>query len=500
MATSDAVATAAGAASPNVRLRTAKGRWVITAAVLGTGIAFLDSTVVNAALPAISEDLGTGLSGIQWVITAYLLTLGSLLVVGGSLGDLFGRRRMFVTGLGAFAVTSLLCGLAPTSTLLIVARLLQGASAALLVPGSLAMISATFHPDDRARAIGVWSGLGGIATAAGPFLGGWLIDSVSWRLVFVVNLPLCVAAITIALRHVPETRDDEADRKVDWPGAISLTVALAGVVYTLIEAPSQGLSGLPAVAAIVGLVAATVFAVVETHTAHPMVPFSMFRSRQFAGANVVTLFVYAALGATTFLLVVHLQQDLGYSAMEAGAALLPITALMLTCSAPSAGLAQRIGPRPQMTAGPIVIGAGLLVLGQVSPGDSYAAAVLPGVLILGCGLTLTVAPLTASVLASIEVQRAGVGSAINNAVARIAGLLAVAVIPAAAGITALGSELSSHFDVALTITAVLSMIGGFIAFATIRRVVPVETVARATPLEPCENACVLKAPVGVGSR
>jgi EmrB/QacA subfamily drug resistance transporter len=470
-----------------VRLSTAKGRWIVAAAVLGTGVAFLDSTVVNAALPAIAKDLGAELSGLQWVITAYLLTLGSLLVLGGSLGDVFGRRRIFVIGLAGFAATSLLCGAAPTSALLIGARLLQGVAAAMLVPGSLAMISASFHPDDRARAIGAWSGLGGIATAAGPFLGGWLIDSVSWRLVFFINLPLSAAAIAIALRHVPETRDDDAPRRVDVPGALTLTLALAGAVYTLIEAPAQGFAGLPMVAAILAVIAAVTFFVVEHRSEHPMVPLDVFRSRQFTGANIVTLFVYAALGATTFLLVVHLQQDLGYSALEAGAALLPITALMLAFSARSAGLAQRLGPRPQMTAGPLVIAVGLFLMGRIGPGDTYVGGVLPSVLVLGSGLTLTVAPLTAAVLAAIDVHHAGVGSAINNAVARIAGLLAVAVIPAAAGITALGDDLSDHFDVALTITAVLSAIGGLVAFLTIRRVVPVERLSRASIHEPCDH-------------
>jgi len=469
----------------SIRLKTATGRWIVAAAVLGSGVAFLDSTVVNAALPAISKDLGADLAALQWVITAYLLTLGSLLVLGGSLGDLFGRRKVFVLGLAGFAVTSVLSGAAPTSGFLIVARLLQGAAAALLVPGSLAMISASFHPDDRARAIGAWSGLGGIATALGPFLGGWLIDSVSWRLVFFINLPLAAAAMAIAIRHVPETRDDSAVRRVDVPGAVSLTLALAGVVYALIETPGRGFGGLPAIAAVVGVASGIVFFVVERRSTHPMVPLVVFRSRQFSGANLVTLFVYAALGATTFLLVVHLQQDLGYSALEAGASLLPLTVLMLLFSTKSAALAQRIGPRTQMTVGPLVIAVGLVLMGRVAPGDHYASTVLPAVLVLGCGLVTTVAPLTASVLAAIDVHRVGVGSAINNAVARVAGLLAVAVLPAAAGITSLGSDLDSQFGLAMHITAVLAAIGGVVGFVTIRRIVPVATVPRSNANEPC---------------
>jgi EmrB/QacA subfamily drug resistance transporter len=477
-------------AGPGVRLGTPTGWWIVIAAVLGSGVAFLDSTVVNAALPAIADDLDASLAQLQWVITAYLLTLGSLLVLGGSLGDLYGRRRLFVIGLIGFAGTSALCGAAPTAQLLILARLLQGVAAALLVPSSLAMISASFHPLDRARAIGLWSGLGGITTALGPFLGGWLIDGLSWRLVFFINLPLAAAAVAIALRHVPETRDEQAVRRIDVPGAVTLTLALAGTVYALIEAPARGFAGLPAVAAVVGAVAFVAFVVVEHRAAHPMVPLTVFRSRQFSGANVVTLFVYAALGATTFLLVVHLQEDLGYSALEAGASLLPITAMMLAFSARSAGFAQRVGPRGPMTAGPLLIACGLLLMTRIEPGGSYVGVVLPAVLVLGSGLTLTVAPLTATVLAAIEVHRAGVGSAINNAVARIASLLAVAVLPAAAGITALDEDLGPQFATAMTITATLAAVGGVVSFLTIRQVVPVEPTPQSMVQEPCLPPCV----------
>jgi EmrB/QacA subfamily drug resistance transporter len=488
-----------GDAGPAIRLGTPTARWIIAAAVLGSGVAFLDSTVVNAALPAISDDLHAGLADLQWVITSYLLTLGSLLVLGGSLGDLFGRKRVFILGLAGFAATSALCGLAPSSGWLIVARLLQGASAALLVPGSLAMISASFHPDDRARAIGAWSGFGGIATAFGPFLGGWLIDDVSWRLVFFINLPAAAAAMIIAARHVPETRDEDAIRRVDVPGAVTLALALAGAVYALIETPSQGFAGRPAAAALISVVALVTFILTERHSSHPMVPIGVFRSRQFSGANIVTLFVYGALGATTFLLVVHLQENLGYSALEAGASLLPITALMLAFSARSGGLAQRIGPRLPMTAGPLVIAAGLLMMGRIEPGDRYVEVVLPAVVVLGCGLVLTVAPLTATVLAAIDVHHAGIGSAINNSVARIAGLLAVAVLPAAAGITSLGRDLDQQFPVAMDITATLSALGGIVAFATIRRAAPVTLVARASVNEPCDHPCVREA-VTTGAR
>ena len=470
-----------------VRLGTAKGRWIIAAAVLGSGVAFLDSTAVNAALPSIGQDLDATLAQLQWVVTAYLLTLGSLLVLGGSLGDIYGRRRLFGLGLAGFAATSALCGAAPTIELLIVARLLQGVAAAMLVPGSLAMISASFHPDDRPRAIGTWSGLAAIATALGPFVGGWLIDAVSWRLVFLINLPLSATGIAIALRHVPETRGDATARRVDVPGAVSLTLALAGAVYALIEGPVQGFAGPPAAAAGLAIVAFATFLVAERRSSQPMVPLVVFGSRQFSGANLVTLLVYAAMAATTFLLVVHLQQDLGYSALESGAALLPITALMLTFSASAAGLAQRIGPRLPMTLGPLLISCGLLLMGRIGPGDSYVSSVLPAVLVMGCGLTMTVAPLTAAVLAAIDVHRAGIGSAINNAVARIGALLAVAVLPAAAGVSNLAQDLAPQFATAMTITASLAAVGGLVAFTTIRRVVPVEPIARPLVEEPCDH-------------
>jgi EmrB/QacA subfamily drug resistance transporter len=449
--------------------------------VLGSGVAFLDATVVNTALPAIAADLDTSLAELQWVLTAYLLTLGSLLVLGGSLGDLFGRRRVFVIGLAGFALTSLLCAAAPSPALLVGARLLQGVAAALLVPASLAMITASFHPIDRARAIGRWSGLGAVTTALGPFVGGWLIDAFTWRLVFLVNLPLSAAGIAIALRHVPETRDGHAVRRVDVPGAVCLTLALAGAVYALIETPAAGFSGWPVLAVALALVAGAAFFRAERRSPQPMVPVSIFRHRQFSGANLVTLFVWSALAATTFLLVVHLQQDLGYSALEAGASLLPITVLMLTLSTRAAGLAQRAGPRVPMTVGPLLIAAGLVLMARIGPGDTYATTVLSAVVVMGSGLVLTVAPLTAAVLAAIDVQRAGIGSAINNAVARVAALLAVAVLPAAAGITTLAGDLGPRFATAMHLTAALPAIGGVIAFVTIR---PVARERSGQPIAP----------------
>lgn len=465
---------------------TARGRWVIAAAVLGSGVAFLDGTVVNAALPAISRDLHADLGDLQWVLTGYLLTLGSLLVLGGSLGDRYGRRKIFEIGLVAFAATSLLCAIAPDTGTLIAARCAQGVAAALLVPNSLAMVSASFATEDRGRAIGAWSGLGGIATAIGPFLGGYLIDSVSWRWVFVINLPLSAAAIAIARRHVPESRDEHAGAHLDVVGSALLTVGLAGLVYALIEGPGNDWTVVTVGFGVIGLLALGAFLFVESHIANPMVPLGVFRSEQFSGANAVTFAVYAALGTVTFLLVVHLQTDLGYSALEAGAALLPITACMLLLSARSGALAQRIGPRWPMTIGPLVVAIGMALLGRVEPGTTYWATVFPALIVLGLGLSLTVAPLTATVLGAVDDSHAGIASAINNSVARIAGLLAVAVLPAAAGLTAAqGLDLDEGFSRAMYIAAVLAAVGGVLAFLTIRRAVFVAPVVHANPATPC---------------
>jgi EmrB/QacA subfamily drug resistance transporter len=466
---------------------TRQGRWVIAAAVLGSGIAFLDGTVVNAALPAIAEDLDAGLASLQWTLTGYLLTLGSLIVVGGSLGDLYGRRRVFVAGLVGFSVASLGCAVAQTSALLILARCIQGAAAAALVPGSLALISASFRVEDRGRAIGAWSGLAGISTAIGPFLGGWLIDSVSWRFVFLINLPLSAVAIAVTLRHVPESRDEDSVRHVDALGGITLSVGLAGIVYALIEGPASASGSVVAVAVAIGLAGLVAFMIVETRSPQPMVPLMLFRSRQFSGANAVTVAVYAALSVAMFLVVVHLQTNLGYSALEAGAALLPVTLIMLALSARAGALAQRIGPRWPMTVGPIVVGAGLALLSPVDRGSSYLTGVLPGMVVFGLGLAITVAPLTAAVLAAVDDHHAGVGSAINNAAARIGSLLAIAVVPAAAG---LSDDFVAGYRKSLLISAGLSVVGGLIAYFTIRTAAPVETPAHVPVGPSCHEPCV----------
>ena len=457
-----------------VRYGTAAGRWVLLATILGSGIAALDATVVNVALPAIGKDFGASVAGLQWVVTGYLITLAALILLGGSLGDLFGRRRVFVLGVVWFSAASLLSGLAVDLPMLIAARALQGIGGALLTPGSLALIEASFAPGDRGRAIGAWSGLGGIATAVGPFVGGYLVSAVSWRLIFLLNLPLA-AAVLLAARHVPESTDPTSDRHVDVLGATMGVVGLAGVTYALIEAPSaSGGTGaaVVAIAAVAGVLALIGFVQVERRGRHPMLPIDIFRSRQFTAANLVTVVVYAALGGVFFLLAVDLQQALRYSPVAAGAALFPVTVIMLLLSARAGALAQRIGPRLPMTVGPLIVTAGLLLMLRIRPGGHYVGAALPAVVVFGLGLALTVAPLTATVLAAADERHAGVASGVNNAVARCASLFAVALLPALAGLTGASyrhpAEFSSGFHRALLIAAAGTLAGGVIAFFGIR--------------------------------
>jgi EmrB/QacA subfamily drug resistance transporter len=465
-----------------MRMGTAAARWVLFATVLGSGVAFLDGTIVNVALPAIAEDLDATLGDLQWVLNAYLVTLTALLLLGGVLGDRYGRRRVFLIGLGAFTAASVLCGLAPNVQLLIAARAAQGVGAALLVPGSLAIISAVFHPDDRARAVGAWSGLGGIATAIGPFAGGWLIDSVSWRLAFLVNVPFALAVV-VASRHVPETRGTGAHH-LDLPGAFTASAGLALATYGLIEEQ-------PAVT-VIGIVGLLAFVLVEARSREPMMPLSVFRSRQFSGANATTLAVYAALSGAFFLLVLELQVVLGYSALEAGAALMPVTILMLLLSARAGALAQRIGPRLPMALGPLGVAGGLFLWARVDAGSSYVGAVLPGAIVFGLGLSLTVAPLTATIMAAAEEEHLGVASGINNAVARLAGLLAVALLPIVVGLDTAGGagSLDSGVDDAMYVSAGLAVLGGAIAFATVRTVSKVATPTQPSLAHPCGDPCL----------
>jgi EmrB/QacA subfamily drug resistance transporter len=467
-------------ASEPVRYGTPAGRWVLTATVLGSGVAFLDGSVVNVALPAIGEDLDISVSGLQWTVDAYLVTLSALLLLGGSLGDRYGRRRVFVAGLATFSAASVLCAVAPSAGLLIAARAAQGVGGALLVPGSLAIIAATFTAEDRGKAIGAWSGLAGVAGALGPFVGGSLIDAGNWRLIFLINLPIAAVA-ALAARHVPETRSGD-DAPIDVPGGLLVTVALATLTYGAIE--HRGADSV--VAAGVGLLAGVGFVRREQTASHPMLPLGLFRSPQFLGANLTTLAVYGALSAAFFLIVLRLQVSLGYSALEAGAALVPFTGLMLLLSPLAGHLGQRVGARIPMTVGPLTAGGGLLLLSRAGAGDTYPAGVLPGIVLFGMGMSLTVAPLTAAVLGGVADAMVGVASGVNNAVARLAGAVAVAVVPAVAGVHTGGSlaaGLDAGYSTTLVISAVLCALGGAVAWAMVRT-----TAATASPVHPAPTA------------
>jgi EmrB/QacA subfamily drug resistance transporter len=460
-------------AMTQIRREAASGRWILAATVLGSGIAGIDATVVNVALPTIGRDLGADFTSLQWMVTGYTLTLASFILLGGSLGDRFGRRRIFLVGVVWFAIASLLCGLAPNAGLLIAARALQGVGGALLTPGSLSIIQASFSGEARARAIGAWSGLGGVATAIGPFLGGWLVQEVSWRWVFLINVPVAAAVVWIAVRHIPETRDPGATGRVDIAGAALGALALAGTTYALIEAPSGGAGSLQVLASgILGLAAAAAFLVVEWRTGHPMLPLRIFGNRQFSAANAVTFLIYAVFGGIFFLLVVHLQVVAGFSPVASGTAMLPITALMLVLSPRAGALSARIGPRMPMAIGPLVCAVALLLMLRIGPGASYLSDVLPPVIVLGLGLSLLVAPLTSTALSAVPENQAGLASGVNNAVARAAGLVAIAVLPAAAGLTGDAYDeprmFEAGFDTACTIGAVVLVIGGMLAAVTIR--------------------------------
>jgi EmrB/QacA subfamily drug resistance transporter len=458
---------------PGLRYSSARGRWVLLATVLGSAMASIDATVVGIALPVIGRDFHTSLSSLQWVVTAYTLTLAGLLLFAGALGDKYGRRRVFLIGVIWFALASLLCGVAPGASFLIAARALQGVGAALLTPGSLAIIQASFDPDDRGKAIGAWSGLSGVGSAIGPFLGGWLIQAVSWRLIFVINVPFAALVIAVSLRHVPESRDPSATGAIDVMGSVLVTIGLIGLTYGLIEGPSSGWGKPgPLAALITGVIVLVAFVFWERRAAEPVMPLDMFASAQFSTANVATFVVYAALGGAFFLLPIQLEVVSGYSALEAGIALLPVTLIMLLLSARSGALAQRIGPRLQMTVGPLVIAVGLALFARIGSGGNYLTEVLPAMIVFGFGLSINVAPLTATVLDAVPAEHAGTASAINNDVARAAGLIAVAVLPAAAGLSGSSylhpEEFSAGFRMASFISAGLCVAGGVLCAVFIR--------------------------------
>jgi EmrB/QacA subfamily drug resistance transporter len=452
-------------------LATRTGRLVVTAAVLGSGMAMLDGTVVNVALVRLGEDLGASLADLQWITNGYLLTLASLILLGGSLGDRLGRRRIFLVGVVWFALASAGCGLAQTPTQLIIARLLQGVGGALLTPGSLSMIQSSFRRDDRAKAIGAWSGFGGIAAAVGPFVGGWLVQYASWRWAFLINLPIAAVTVWVARRAVPESRDEAAAPETDVVGAVLGTLALAVSTLALIEHERLG-PALTAGLIVLGLAIGVAFAVFERRHHDPMLPPMLFTDRQFTGANLVTLLVYASLGAVSFFLTLQLQTVLGYGPLLAGLASLPITILMLLLAAQGGALGARIGPRIPMSVGPVVCAVGVALLARVDAGSSYWAGVLPGVTVFGLGLCLLVAPLTATVLAAAPDRYAGIASGVNNAVARAGSLLAVAALPAVVGLAAADylrpTVFSGAYASAMWICVALLLAGGVLAWLLIR--------------------------------
>lgn len=476
-----------------LRMGTAAGRWVLATTVLGSGIVMIDGTVVNVALARIGRELGAGFSDLQWTVNAYTLALASLILLGGALGDHLGRKRIFVIGVAWFAVASLLCGLAPNAGVLIAARALQGIGGALLTPGSLALISASFHGPDRAAAIGAWSGLGGVAGAIGPFLGGWLVEW-TWRAVFLINLPLAALVIAVAVRHVPESRDPESAPGIDVAGAVLGALGLGLLTYGLTTLGADGLGALGLGAVVAGGAALVGFVLVERRSAHPLVPPALFRNPVFTAANLATLLIYGALSVVFLLLVLQLQTVAGYTPLAAGTVLLPLTVIMLLFSARVGALAARTGPRLPMTVGQLIAAGGLLLLLRVGPGASWLTDVLPAMVLFGAGMALTVAPLTATVLDAAPDRFAGAASGVNNAVARAAGLLAVAVIPGVAGITGEAYTdpvaLDAGFHTAVAIAAGLLVVAAVVSFALVRpsRQVPAAARLRVEECFRCEVA------------
>ena len=483
-------------------------RITLYAAILGSAVVFLDGTVVNVALPAIRDDLHTGLAAQQWIVEAYLLTLGALLLVGGSLGDRLGRRRVFMAGLAGFGATSALCAIAPSPELLVAMRAIQGIAGALLVPSSLALITAVFGPDERGRAIGTWTAWTGVAFVAGPLGGGALIEFASWRWIFGINVPFVLATLSLA-RHVPESRDEEMEGRIDYVGALLASFGLAGPVFALIEQPSYGWSDPLVWIPLVGGVALLgAFVGWEAHTPHPMLPLRLFRARNFAVGNIATLLLYGGLGAATFFITIYLQQVAGYTAIAAGLSLVPITVLMALLSRRWGGLSDTLGPRLLMGCGPIVAGLGLIWIGRMGSDVTYMIDLLPGVILFGLGLSATVAPLTNTVLGAVPQHHAGVASGINNQVARVAALLAIAVVgavvaarfesvlggdtdvpPLSGGSPRIVDASVAAFHAGLEVGGALVILGGIISLVGIvnprRAAEPVEDLGASRLAQPC---------------
>ncbi|SFO74460.1 drug resistance transporter, EmrB/QacA subfamily [Actinomadura madurae] len=459
--------TAAG----GLRLSQPAGRWVVVATSLGAGLVLLETTVLNVALPEIARELGTGMAGMQWTVNAFALALSALILVGGALGDRYGRRRMYLAGLVLFAVASLLGGFAPTVGWLVAARALQGVGAALLVPGSLALIQASFRPGDRARAVGAWSGMSGVAGAAGPLLGGVVVDVAGWRWVFWINIPIAAVVAGLVLRHVPETRDEAVPGRFDAAGAALAAIGLGGLTYSLTDASG----GLPVAvaAAAVGMLAMVAFVLVERRASAPMLPLGLFSAREFSAANLASFCLYGAVAGLFFLLPMQLQITSGYSPLATGTALLPITVVVLVLSPRAGTLVTRAGSRVLLTAGSVVCAIGALMAVRVGPDASYVPDVLPVIVATGLGISAITAPISVTVLSAVPDGRAGIASGVNNGVARAAGLLVVAALPLLANLpedaTRNPEALSQGFGVSMFACAALFLLGALVAWWGIGR-------------------------------
>jgi EmrB/QacA subfamily drug resistance transporter len=479
----------------DLRVSSAKGRWVLLATVLGSSVAMLDGTVVNVALPSIGRTFGASEAELQWTVNAYTLTLAGMILLGGALGDRYGRRLIYVIGLVWFALASALCALAVNAPMLIASRAIEGIGGALLTPGSLAIIQASFAQQDRSRAVGAWSGLGGVASAIGPFLGGWLVGSVGWRWVFLINLPLVAVTVAVTVRHVPESKGETVAGRFDASGAALAVLGLAGITYAL-TAVSAGPAWQAILTALVGIGCFVGFVLRERGLGDSaMLPLDIFASRQFSVINVITFIVYGAMGVVFFVFIQALQVVAGFSPLAAGVSMVPFTILMLLLSARAGTLASRIGPKLPISIGLAVAAVGMLLMTRIGKGSSYVGDVLPAVTVFGLGLTGVVAPLTATVLASADVRHAGVASGVNNAVARAGSLLLVAAIPPLTGLT---GDAQSHparfatgFHESVAISAALLVASAILAALTVSD----NVLAAPTARRPCGKVhCAVAAP------
>ncbi len=461
-----------GLAPPGLQVSSGPGRGALAATILASGMVFLDGTIANVAARQIGIDFSTDFATLQWVLNGYTLALASLILLGGSLGDHFGRRRVYLIGIGWFATASLCCAIAPSAAVLIAARVLQGIGGALLTPGSLALIQSSFRPVDRGRAVGIWSGMAGVATAAGPLIGGYLVQHVSWRWAFGINVPFAIAAVLLGLRFLPESRSAELSRKLDFLGTALVALSLAALTFGTTRAGTQGWGPVTIGILALGVLLLAVFVFTESRLAHPLLPLRLFSNRAFLGANLMTFTTYAALSTVLFLLVLNLQVSGHYGALVAGTATLPLTVMMLLISPRAGALAVRIGPRWPMTIGPLIAAAGIGLTARLDEQHrNYLFDVLPGMLVFGLGMACLVAPLTTTVMGSAPADDVGIASGVNNAVSRTAGLLAVAVLPPLAGLTGekyrIATAMTHSYRIAVVICMVILVIGAIIVTLTV---------------------------------